>query len=119
MSRGTGGYHADSRLALHLVELQVSTGVYTQLDAAEDRLIERLLDALRRLYAALPARLAELERWERAWRAADGHADGSVREIGGTARAAARLAARVLDPADLVAMDRTAPSPHEAPAAAA
>lgn len=76
-----GGFHPDSRAQQNLAEIQVGAAVYGHLDQTEDQLVERLLSWLYALFAAMPARLAEVQRWEQSWRAADQRADCSVLEL--------------------------------------
>lgn len=77
-----GGFHPQSRLEQDLVEIQVGAGVYLHLDEREDQLVENLLSWLRQLLGHVDHVVAQLERWEQAWRAADRNADQSVTELG-------------------------------------
>lgn len=76
-----GGFRAESRVAQDLAEVVVGAGVYAELDTREDQHVERLLTWLNTLFAAMPGRLAEIQRWEQTWRAADSRADRSVLEL--------------------------------------
>lgn len=82
-----------SRAAQDVAEIQVGVGVYGPLDTREDQLVERLLTWLRSIFVAAPARLNDLDRWEKAWRSADRNADRSVLELGELASEAADLLA--------------------------
>lgn len=86
-----GGFRRAARVDQDLAEIQVGTVVYQQLDEREDQLVERLLGWLRATFAQMPARLADLERWEQSWRLADSNADRSVLELGDLAVEASGL----------------------------
>lgn len=86
-----GGFRPIARAAQDMGEIEVGVGVYAQLDAKEDSLVELLLKGLRAFFAPAPARLAELDLWEQRWRSADRNADQSVVELRDLAVEASRL----------------------------
>jgi hypothetical protein len=76
-----GGYQPLSRLEQDIAELKVGVGVYPHFDEAEDRLVERQFARQRRAFANYPSLLAQVERDEAEWLAADSRADMSVAEL--------------------------------------
>jgi hypothetical protein len=64
------------------IEAQIGCQEYVGLDDREDGLVVGLLDRLRASNVNNPGSLAQIDAWERAWRAADNAADSATARLG-------------------------------------